>query len=1066
VNSALRVLIVEDSEADAKLVAHEIGRAGHAVEFERVDDAPAMRAALTRSRWDLVISDWSMPHFSALAALAILKEAGLDIPLIIVSGSIGEESVVEALRSGAHDFMLKGKLARLVPAVERGVRQAQGRKARREAERALHAIDARYRRIVEATTQGAWILDAQAKTTFVSPRMALMLGSEPSELLGRPLSELVAPESRSVIERQLAERRRGKAAQYEARFLRKDGSALWMLIEASPIYGDAGQFEGSLGMALDISEWKRADEALRASEEQVRLLIDSTEEAIYGIDLDGRCTFANAACLRILGCRDRSELLGKSMHALIHHTKKDGTPYPLEECQIYQAGLRGDGAALDDEVLWRLDGTRFAAEHRSFPLWRGGKRVGAVISFVDISARKAAEETLRRLAAIVETSADGIIGTDPNGVIMSWNPGAERIYGYSAREVIGRNISLIAPPGSSGDAGRFIERLHGGKSVQDHETVGFRKDGSRIDVSLTLSLMRDAAGTIQGISGIARDITERRVAAEQVRLLHDIALGASQATNLEETFDVVLGLICLATGFPLAEAWVPGSKGRLERRGHWARPEDRESFELFMEGGSLEPGSGLPGRVWSSREPAWIAQIAEDDDFPRAALAKELGIRAGVAVPVLAGDELVGVIDMFLHEPRERDPQLLRLLSTVGAQIGSLVQRRQAEEALRRSEEQLRQVQKMEAIGQLTSGIAHDFNNMLAVVLSSASFLLRGLDKADPRREDVEEITLAAERAASLTRQLLAFSRKQVLEPRLLDLSAVVGNLEKMLRRLVGEHIELATVLPTDLGTVKADAGQMEQVIINLVVNARDAMRGGGKLRLETANVELDSSYPHKRAFVQPGNYVLLAVSDTGTGMDAATQQRIFEPFFTTKEKGKGTGLGLSTCYGIVKQSGGYILVYSEPGHGTVFKVYLPRVSDVPQTLTVSHETPVPLSGSERILLVEDDDRVRAVAKKILEANGYRVLAAPQGRDALAFVAGLDGRLDLVLSDIILPGLSGPELVAHIRERHPTIKVLFMSGYMDHSMLKPGAIDPAMHLIQKPFTPETLARKVREVLDG
>jgi PAS domain S-box-containing protein len=384
----------------------------------------------------------------------------------------------------------------------------------------------------------------------------------------------------------------------------------------------------------------------------------------------------------------------------------------------------------------------------------------------------------------------------------------------------------------------------------------------------------------------------------------------------------------------------------------------------------------------------------------------------------------------------------------------------------RQLEEQLRQSQKMEAVGRLAGGIAHDFNNVLTAILGYSQMLLTDLSEGDPRREDVREIEQAANRAATLTRQLLAFSRRQVLQPQVLDLNALVENLDKFLRRLIGEDIDLRVHASPDLWLVSADSGQVEQVIMNLAVNSRDAMPTGGKLTIETGNVVLDAAYAQRHIAVTPGEYVMLAVSDTGTGMDEETQARIFEPFFTTKASGKGTGLGLSTVYGIVKQSGGNIWVYSEVGRGTTIKIYLPRESvSVLPPRQVRPET-TDLQGTETILLVEDEDPVRALAAKILRGLGYQVMEAKLGREAITIADAHDAGIDLLLTDVVMPGYSGADLARKLAESRPALKVLFMSGYTDEAIIHHGVLDANIAYLQKPFTPDVLAAKVREVLSS
>src|SRR5437867_70280 len=381
-------------------------------------------------------------------------------------------------------------------------------------------------------------------------------------------------------------------------------------------------------------------------------------------------------------------------------------------------------------------------------------------------------------------------------------------------------------------------------------------------------------------------------------------------------------------------------------------------------------------------------------------------------------------------------------------------------------EDQLRQSQKMEAVGRLAGGVAHDFNNLLTGIMGYSDLLLQRAGADDPTRGDLEEIYRAAERAGALTRQLLAFSRKQVLVAEVLDLGVVITDLSRMLRRIIGEDIALMTVINPGTGKVRADRGQIEQVILNLTVNARDAMPSGGKLALEIGNVDFDSSYAQEHLRAAPGPYVLIAVTDTGIGMDPGTRSHIFEPFFTTKEKDRGTGLGLSTVYGIVEQSEGHIWVYSEPGHGTTFKIYLPRVAE-PVDAAVAVPQAAPLQqGCETILLVEDEGMVRKLARVALETNGYHVLEATRGEEALAVLRALSGTIHLLLTDVVMPGMNGRELAEKISAMNPKMKILFMSGYTDDAVVRRGVLIEGTAFLQKPFTAGSLLRKIREVLDS
>jgi PAS domain S-box-containing protein len=379
--------------------------------------------------------------------------------------------------------------------------------------------------------------------------------------------------------------------------------------------------------------------------------------------------------------------------------------------------------------------------------------------------------------------------------------------------------------------------------------------------------------------------------------------------------------------------------------------------------------------------------------------------------------------------------------------------------------DQLRQSQKMQAVGELAGGVAHDFNNLLMVVKGHAEILLNRIPDGSPLRNSVEQVDKAADRAASLTRQLLAFSRMQVLQPRVLDLNEVVGGMTKMFSRVMGENIELTFVPGAKLGRVKADPGQIEQVLLNLVVNARDAMENGGRITIETSNVQLDRDYSAKHHNIEPGPWVMLTVSDTGCGMDAQTQSRIFEPFFTTKAQGKGTGLGLATVYGVVKQSGGFIYVYSEVGHGTTFKVYLPEVLAEIAKEVVEKPAAAP-SGSETILFVEDEESVRELVREYLSGTGYRILEACDGVQALEVAGEYEGTIDMLVTDVVMPRLSGRELASRIAAERPHLKILFISGYTDDSIFRHGVLEGGVAYLQKPFNLKSIAQKIREVLDG
>jgi len=619
-----------------------------------------------------------------------------------------------------------------------------------------------------------------------------------------------------------------------------------------------------------------------------------------------------------------------------------------------------------------------------------------------------------KLKTIVDSALDAVITMDDRGLITGWNRQAEAMFQWTAAEAVGRTLAELVIPLPQRDAhvrglARFLATGQGRMVNRRSEVIATRRDGLEFPVELTVVPSRQGDGWMFAAS--VRDITERRRAEEALRESEE-----RHRALVDYTFD----------GFVITENAV-------------VREANRGYAQMF--GYAVDEVIGMPVEAFVAPE-------------SRAAVAERirLGEEGAFAVVGVRKDgsriALETIAKSYTHGGRR-----VRLTA-----LRDVTERRQLEE-------QFRQSQKMEAVGRLAGGVAHDFNNLLTVITSYSQLLLDDLGVADPRRADLEEIRKAASAAATLTRQLLAFSRQQVLDPKVLDLNAVVATAGKMLKRVIGEDIELTTVLDRDLGTIKADPGQLEQVIMNLAVNARDAMPVGGKLTIETANVELDSAYTQEHRVVTAGPYVLLSVSDTGLGMDEATQARIFEPFFTTKEKGKGTGLGLATVYGIVKQSDGFVWVYSELGHGTTFKAYFPRVDGQPDTTGPVEATPASLHGTETVLVAEDAGGVRAVARQVLKRHGYVVLTAADGQTALDLAGEQEGPIHLLVTDVIMPEMSGRQLADRLRELRPSLKVLFVSGYTDDAVVRHGILEPGIAFLQKPFTPESLARKVREVLD-
>jgi PAS domain S-box-containing protein len=636
--------------------------------------------------------------------------------------------------------------------------------------------------------------------------------------------------------------------------------------------------------------------------------LESIPDATVAVNQEGNIVQVNSQTEELFGYT-REELIGQQIEMLVperyrqrHHQHREGF--------TNQPKTRRMGAGLD---LYgrRQDGTEFPVEISLSPVATGNGML--VLSAIrDISDRKRIEEELRRaneelnrrknrqlwdyqtrLAAIVDSSEDAIIGKNLDGIITHWNKGAEHVYGYSAEEMVGKSIALLTPKDRPDEIPGILERIRRGESVQHYESVRITKDGRHLNVSISVSPIRDSEGKIVGASAIARNIT-----------------------------------------------------------------------------------------------------------------------------------------------------------------------------AQKRAEDQLRQAQKMEAVGRLAGGVAHDFNNILGIIVACAE-LLR--DRIDPKAGPlpyIENIRKAAERGATLTRQLLAFSRQQVVQPKVLDLNERLKETSKLLRPLMGDDVEIVILSRSPSAIVEADPGQLDQILLNLAVNARDAMPHGGKFILETAAIQFDQAFAEQHPPMTAGKYVMLAVSDNGTGMDQATLARIFEPFFTTKELGKGTGLGLATVYGIVRQSGGYIWVYSEPEHGTTFKIYLPSadhklgLAPAPEA-----EAVLPKGHGMTILLVEDDDLMRALTRQTLEEHGYTVIEAEDGKAALAQVDSNGTPIDLVLTDVVMRGMSGPELSLRLNKSYPAIKVVYMSGYTGELIAEHDALQPGITLLEKPFTRDALLRTIHNALE-
>jgi two-component system cell cycle sensor histidine kinase/response regulator CckA len=643
---------------------------------------------------------------------------------------------------------------------------------------------------------------------------------------------------------------------------------------------------------------------------------------------------------------------------------------------------------------------------------------------------RVANESLR---SFIDASPLSIHTLDTEGRIRSWNRAAEHIFGWTAAEVIGKQPPMILPE-SAEQYEALLERVLNGETIRDLKLSRRRKDDTVIIAGIAAAPLFESPDKVSGGIVLASDITSQELAEEALR--RQATLLKSQAEALrasENTYRMLLeqasdGIFLVDTN---------GTFVTVNTRG--CEMVDRSWEELRR----LKPAD-----VLADEDVDITGERMEELRHGRTLLSERRLKRAdGSYLPVEVSSKLL---------PDGRLQAIVR----------DITQRRETEETLREREAELRQAQKMEAVGRLAGGVAHDFNNLLTAIQGHTQLLLEDVPGDDPMYGELQEISKAADRAASLTRQLLAFSRKQVLQPRMIDLNHIVADMQKMLVRLIGENISLEVKLEEHLASVRADPGQLQQVLLNLVVNGRDAMPDGGTLRIATKNALLDAAFTKLNPGSRVGSYASLSVCDTGTGMDAELLTHIFEPFFTTKAPGSGTGLGLSTVYGIVKQSDGYIAVSSDVNSGTTFTIYMPRVDGIEPEQPVLAARAAPEGSGATVLLVEDEESVRTLVEKVLERKGYRVLLAGNGREALELAAAYDDEIDLLITDVVMPEVGGRELARRIELDRPGIRILYMSGYSEEAVAQHGVLEPGTDFLEKPFTPEVLIERVRLILDG
>ncbi|MGB8672852.1 MAG: PAS domain S-box protein [Candidatus Acidiferrales bacterium] len=896
---------------------------------------------------------------------------------------------------------------------------------------------------------GVVVLDENQRVRMCNPAFEALFGYAQSDLLGSELDALLAPETLLSEAADISRRASaGEAVRARSKRRRSDGTLIDVQIIAVPLAVD-GRPIGAFAMYEDISESRRAEVARREAEEKFRRLFENAVEGIFQSTPEGRILSANPALARMCGYSSPQEMV-RSVRNVAEEIYED----PRRRADFQRLLESNDMVESFEYRIRRRDGARiWVSENSRAVRDSSGKIVCYEGTMEDITERKRAELERQITFEIIH----GVNVTDNLDDLL-------HLVHQSLKKVLYAEncfVALYEPSSSMFHFPFFADQFdqapppqHVGRSC----TAYVFRTGRAMLIPQTVFDHLTEQGEVELVgtpspSWLGAPLRTPAATIGVLVLQHYEDANAYTARDLE-FLSSVGGQIAIAIERKRGEERVRESEARLRVI------IDQLPAVLWTVDKSLRFTSALgAGLARLGLKPNQLVgktllDYFETEDSTQLPIAAHR--RAVAGEPVTFHIEWKGGSYACHAEP---------LLTSEGEIQGAICMSLDITDR-RQLEEQLRQAQKMEAVGRLAGGIAHDFNNLLMVIQGYADLLTERLPSGDPLRRNAEQIQAASQRATSLTRQLLAFSRKQILAPKVLNVQTVVADMEKILRRLIGEDIALETSSAADLGLVKADRSQIEQVILNLAVNARDAMPQGGRITIETANVELDASFSHPPAVLAPGRYVMLAVTDNGCGMDAATQAHIFEPFFTTKEKGKGTGLGLATVYGIVKQTGGYVWVYSEPGRGTSFKIYLPRIEDeVPAGVSPSRPEEKALArGTETILLVEDEKGVRDLTREYLQMSGYSVLDAEDGHTALELAALHSGPIDLLMTDVVMPGISGRELSDRVAKIRPGIKVLFMSGYTDQAVVHHGILETNAVLLQKPFTLLALAAKLRELL--
>jgi len=1164
-NKRLHILHLEDEPDFAELVRSLIEQDNLNAEVKQVKTREALEAALDAESFDIILSDFHLPSFTGLDALAIVKRKCPHLPFILISGTIGEQAAIESLKAGATDYLLKQQPERLASAIRRAVEEAEERARRRNAEIELVRREKYFRALTENSLDVLSILSRNGNFLYNSPSIAHVLGYTPEEVRGQNAFAHVHPEdlprAREAFQSTIDYPER--TVKIQLRYQKKDGG--WQHLE---IVGrnrlEDPEMAGIVINSRDVTDRCRAEEDVRSSEKQYRLLFQGNPNPMWVFDLETLAFLeVNEAATKHYGY-SREEFLAMAV-ADIRSPEKDDAPKGVALNAADRSHVcrhrRKDGSLIDVEVIWSpiVFRSRFAALAMAADVTERRRIEHRTAVLSKLSHRLSSATTASEAARIICEAADAL---------FKWDDFALDLYSAEHDEVFSllnittienRRVEIPSSPQPK-TANALIRRVveKGAEKLSPAQ----EKDYSASTMVAPIRKGERVIGLLLIQNGLAGAYTERdletlqtladqcggaleRLRAEQdllesQRRFHDLFENSPDAIFVEDMDGNVLDVnmaACALHGVKREELvgrnalnnLIPPS-GQEEARRNFQKLASGELFRVEGESESAD-GRAVPVEIRASRveyagKPALLLHVRDVTErhaaeaalrssealfrsvWENSADGMRLTDENGVIVAVngafcelvgLSQTELEGKLFTVIYaESGEREEMLAQYPERFSQDAGehkrersymlhngreivfeiadSLVELRGKPLLLlslfrdvttqRRLEEQLRQSQKMEAIGQLAGGVAHDFNNILTVIHGHASLLLASnLD--DTAAHSAQQIGQAAERAASLTRQLLTFSRRQLIQPRRLDMNKIIGNMSDMLGRMLGEDVALRLNYSQSPATVEADAGMMEQVLLNLAVNARDAMPRGGQLAVRVAIVDVDEAHVQRHPEARVGRFVCVSKSDTGSGIPREYLPRIFEPFFTTKEVGKGTGLGLATVYGIVKQHQGWIEVESAVGKGSTFRIYIPYVGErrLETEKPTAHITI--RGGTETILLVEDERPVRELVARVLEKHGYQVLQAATGVEAVEIWRGHKKDIALLLTDLVMPeNMNGRELAEKLRADRADLKVIFSSGYSADIVGKDFKLEPNLNFLQKPYQPQTLILAVRRCLDG